>query len=122
VILAGAVMRLIVATATLSVACVIVSPAMSGTVTTSLFIGFGSLALATLLVSLLVSLGRLGWAVAIVAVSVGAEFALDALHLLLGPGDVLIAGSTIAAVLVVPLVIEIFVRPGRALATAVWIA
>ena len=62
VILAGSVLRLTLGTAVLSGLCMLASPWTSGTIATSLFVGFGCLALATLFVSLLVSLGRMAWA------------------------------------------------------------
>jgi hypothetical protein len=120
-ILAGSVLRLAVATVTLSVACVVVGPATSGTVTTSLFVGFGCLALATLLVSLLVSLGRVLWAMFAVSASVLVEVSLQLPSALLLPGSGLIAATTVAALLMLPPIVKLFLRPGRALATAVWI-
>jgi hypothetical protein len=118
-ILAGAVLRLVALTAALSGLCVLVAPAMSGTVATSLFVGFGCLALATLVVSLLVSLGRLGWALFAVAVAVGCELLL--LPVTSAAGSGLVLGATIAVVLSVPPIVMALLRPGRALATAVWI-
>jgi hypothetical protein len=38
------------------------------------------------------------------------------------PGSGLIAGATVASLLALPPLIKVFLRPGRALATAVWIA
>jgi hypothetical protein len=118
-ILGGAVLRVVVATAVLSGACVLISPAMSGTVATSLFVGFGCLALATLMVSLLVSLGRLGWALFAVAVAVGCELLLMPVTAAAGSG--LIVGAALAVLLSLPPIMAALVRPGRALATAVWI-
>ena len=57
-------------TAVLSAMCILVSPWTSGTIATSLFVGFGCLALATLFVSLLVSLGRMAWALRRVSAAV----------------------------------------------------
>jgi hypothetical protein len=121
IILGGSVLRLVVATVALSVGCVLLSPAMSGTVTAGLFVGFGCLALATLLVSLLVTLGRLGSALLAVSVSVLAEAVLQLPHALTQPGSGLIAGTSVAALLTIPPIIKLFLRPGRTLATAMWI-
>jgi hypothetical protein len=118
-IVAGAVLRLAAATAVLSGLCMLIAPAMSGTVATSLFVGFGCLALATLTISLLVSLGRLGWALFAVAGAILTEVLL--LQVASTPGSGLIAGATIAIGLSVPPIVKALMRPGRALATAVWI-
>ena len=116
----GAILRLAAGTALLSLACVLVAPAMSGTVATSLFVGFGCLALATLMVSMLVSLGRLAWALFVVATSVSLEILLLP-HVWSPPGSGLIGGAAIAVLLSLPPIVKVLVRPGRALATAVWI-
>ena len=98
------------------------SPWTSGTIATSLFVGFGCLALATLLVSLLVSLGRMAWALIAVSAAVlvrgrGRSCRRRSSH----PGSGLIAGGLIASALALPPLVKLFLRPGRALATAVWI-
>jgi hypothetical protein len=121
-ILAGSVLRLVAATAVLSTACVAAGPATSGTVTTSLFVGFGCLALATLFVSLLVSLGRLLWAVFAVSIAVLVEVSVELPSALALPGSGLIAGAVVAAILMLPPIVKLLLRPGRALATAVWIS
>jgi hypothetical protein len=120
-ILAGSVLRLAGATVVLSVACVAAGPATSGTLTTSLFVAFGCLALITLLVSLLVSLGRLLWAMVAVSAAVAVEVFLQLPSGLLLPGSGLIAGATVGALLMLPPIVKLLLRPGRALATAVWI-
>jgi hypothetical protein len=121
-ILAGSVLRLGLATVVLSAMCMLAGPWTSGTIATSLFVGFGCLALATLLVSLLVSLGRMAWALAAVSVAVLVEVAVELPTALAHPGSGLIAGGLIASALVLPPLVKLFLRPGRALATAVWIA
>ena len=103
--------------------CVLAGPWTSGTIATSLFVGFGFLALATLLVSLLVSLGRIGWALLAVSVAVLFEVTASTLPATLAqPGSGLIAGAVVASAIALPPLVKLFLRPGRALATAVWIA
>lgn len=121
-ILGGSIVRLTLGTAVLSLICMLASPWTSGTIATSLFMGFGCLALATLLVSLLVSLGRTGWALAAVSAAVLVEAAVALPDALSHPGSGLIAGSLVASVLALPPLVKLFLRPGRALATSLWIA
>lgn len=122
VILGGSILRLTFITALLSGVCMLAGQWTSGTIATSLFVGFGCLALATLLVSLLVSLGRLGWALLAVCGAVLVEVGVALPPALAQPGSGLIAGATVASLLALPPLIKVFLRPGRALATAVWIA
>ncbi len=122
VILAGAILRLTLGTAVLSGLCMLVSPWTSGTIATSLFVGFGCLALATLFVSLLVSLGRMTWALVAVSAAVLVEVWVELPAALAQPGSGLVAGGVIASIIAIPPLVKLFLRPGRALATAVWIA
>jgi hypothetical protein len=121
-ILGGSILRLTLATAVLSSICVLAGPWTSGTIATSLFVGFGCLALATLLVSLLVSLGRTAWALAAVSAALFVEVAIALPQSLSHPGSGLIAGGLVAAALALPPLVKLFLRPGRALATSLWIA
>ena len=121
-ILAGSIGRLTLATAVLSLICMLASPWTSGTIATSLFVGFGCLALATLLVSLLVALGRMAWALAAVSAAVMVEVMIALPAHLEHPGGGLVAGGLIASALALPPLVKLFLRPGRALATSLWIA
>jgi hypothetical protein len=120
-ILAGSVLRLIFATVGLSAICVLASPWTSGTLAISLMVAFGCLALATLLVSLLLSLGHAGRTVFAVAAAVATEAILQLSHSMTRPGDPLIAGACVSVLLVLPAILRLFMRPGRVLATAFWI-
>jgi hypothetical protein len=121
VILGGSMLRLTLGTAVLSAICMLLSPWTSGTIATSLFVGFGCLALATLLVSLLVSLGRMTWALVAVTAAVLVEVMVELPVAMQQPGSGLVAGGLIASTLALPPLVKLFLRPGRALATAVWI-
>ena len=82
--------------------------------------GFGVVALATLLVGLLESLGRPSLA----AVGVAAGLAAELLVRLLGApfaGAALLAGGTLAVLVLVPGVLVLLARPARTLATTLWI-
>ncbi len=81
---------------------------------------FGAVALATLLVGLLESLGR----PSVAAVGVAAGLAGLVLVRLVGlpfPGAAMLAGGTLALVVLVPGVLVLLVRPARTLATSLWI-
>jgi hypothetical protein len=121
-ILAGSVLRLVFATVVLSVVCVVAGPVTSGTVTTGLFVGFGCLALATLLVSLLVSVGRLMWALTAVSAAVLVEVFVQLPGAATVPGSGVIVGATVAVLMALPAVVMLLLRPGSTLATAVWIS
>jgi hypothetical protein len=120
-ILAGSVLRLIVATVGLSAICLLASPWTSGTLAISLMVAFGCLALATLLVSLLMSLGHPGRTLFAVSAAIAAEAVLQLSHSATQPGDPLIAGACVSVLLVLPPILRLFLRPGRVLATAFWI-
>jgi hypothetical protein len=120
-ILAGSVLRLIVATVGLSAICVLASPWTAGTLAISLMVAFGCLALATLLVSLLLSLGHSGRTLFAVAAAVASEAVLQLSHSTTEPGYPLIVGACVSVLLVLPTILRLFLRPGRVLATAFWI-
>jgi hypothetical protein len=86
-----------------------------------LLVGFGLVALATLLVSLLEAMGRGRWALVAVACAAAAEAAIRAAGSDPFPGTGLVVGGTLAVVLVLPAVIGQLIRPARTLATALWI-
>jgi hypothetical protein len=83
--------------------------------------GFGLVALASMLVALLESMGHGRWALT----AVGAAAALEAVTRLSGahpfPGTGLVAGGALAVVLVLPAVTALLWRPASTLATALWI-
>ena len=76
-----------------------------------LLAGFGLLALATLLASLLESLGRAQWAVAGVLTGLAVVWS----------GAPLAAGAAVAVLVLLPPVLALLARPARTLATALWI-
>lgn len=122
-ILLGAVARLVSLTTVLSGALILgyswagATPPGSG-----LLAGFGLIALATLLVSLLESLGRRDCALTAVAAAVAAEELIR----LLGagapfPGAGLLVGGGVAVLIALPAALALLRRPASTLATSVWI-
>jgi hypothetical protein len=120
-ILAGSALRLVGATAVLSGACVLAGQWTAGTLANSLLVAFGLLALATLLVGLLLSLGDSARTLLAVSVAVATEVVVQLSHSSTEPGLPLIAGASVAIALVLPHIVRVFSRPGRLLATAIWI-
>jgi hypothetical protein len=118
-ILARSVFRLVAATTVLSAACVLGSPWTELSI--SLLVAFGCLALATLLVTLLLSLGHPGKTLFAVSAGLATEAVLELSHSVTEPGGALIAGAAVSIVLVLPQILRLFARPGRVLATAIWI-
>jgi hypothetical protein len=88
----------------------------------ALLAGFGLVALATLLISLLQSLGFPSWALFTLACALAAEVALTAWPDPPVTGTALVGGALTAVLLALPPVISLFLRPGRVLATTLWIA
>jgi uncharacterized membrane protein (DUF441 family) len=86
-----------------------------------LLIGFGLVALATLLVALLEAMGRGRWALTAVALAVAAEAGVRLAGSDPFPGTGLVVGGALAVFLVLPAVVGQLVRPARTLATAMWI-
>jgi hypothetical protein len=112
--LLGSISRLVLLTAALSAALVLYAgPSRAG-----LLAAFGLLALATLLASLLESLGRAHWAAVGVLAGVATELVVpvDAF-----PGAPLTAGAAVAVLVLLGPVLALLARPARTLATALWI-
>ncbi len=82
--------------------------------------GFGAVALASLLVGLLESLGRAGTAAFGVACGIAAE---SLVRLTEAPfaGAGLVAGGAVATAVLLPAALVMLIRPARTLATALWI-
>ena len=119
--LLGSISRLVWLTAALSAALLLTPWLHSSPSRVGLLVGFGLLALATLLASLLESLGRSHWAIA----GVFAGVATELLVRLDGPppfaGAPLVAGAAMAVAVLLPLSFALLARPARTLATALWI-
>jgi hypothetical protein len=119
-VLVGAVARLVLGTAALSLVLLAVAATLA--VTTSgetVLVGFGLVALATMLVGLLESVGRAAWAFGAVAAGVAAESVAPSGLAISAPGGGLILGASVAVVIVLPLVVATLSRPALTLATSI---
>jgi hypothetical protein len=119
----GSMLRLIGTTVVLSGVVILIAQWTSGTNRLSLFVGFGCVALITLLVNLLESLAYIRWALFAALASVLTELSVS--HLALSPvrvpGAALIVGATVGILIALPPLIRLLLHPGRVLATSLWI-
>jgi hypothetical protein len=122
-ILMGSLLRLLGTTVVLSCVVIAIGEWTSGTNRLSLFVGFGCVALVTMLVNLLESLAYARWAFLAALAAFATELALSKLLLPAGaiPGTALIAGSVVGMLVALPPLLRLLMRPGRVLATSLWI-
>ncbi len=117
----GALARLAGATIALSAVVMVVDGWTGGADAPSVFIAFGAVALVSMLVGLLESLGRQRAALIAASAALAAEFAwTHFVHLGIAGGAV-IAGALVGALLSVPLLLALLAGSGRLLATTLWI-
>ena len=119
----GSLARLLGTTVVLSALVIAIAQWTSGTNKLSLFVGFGCVALLTMLVSLLESLSFVRWAFLAAVVGVAIELMVNGLlvrHAAV-PGTALIAGASVGILVALPPLILLLLRPGRVLATSLWI-
>jgi len=121
-VLLGAIGRVVCLTAALSAALVLLVPSSSSTAHgIGILTGFGLLALAMLLVSLLESAGQGRWTL----VAVGYGVAVAELMRMDGtvpfPGAGLVVAAALAVLVSLPAAIALLSRPASTLATALWI-
>jgi hypothetical protein len=119
----GSLLRLLGTTLALSGVVILIAQWTSGTNRWSLFVGFGCVALVTMLVNLLESLAYARWAFCAALASVTTELVLSRLVLTHGaePGTALIAGALVGIAVALPPLLRLLMRPGRVLATSLWI-
>jgi hypothetical protein len=84
-------------------------------------VGFGVVALASMSVGLLESLGCGRWALVAVTCGAVAEAVVTVLDVDPFPGTGLVVGGGVVVVLVLPVVATLLRRPASTLATALWI-
>jgi hypothetical protein len=122
-IFVGALLRLVGMTVVLSTAVILISHWTSGTNRLSLFVGFGCVALVTLLVNVLESLAYARWALFAAVASIVTELTMTNFILPHAPvpGAALIAGTLVGILVALPPLLRLLVRPGRVLATSLWI-
>ncbi len=121
-ILLGAVGRLAALTTVLS-AALLAGSAWAGqdTVGIGVLVGFGLIALATLLVSLLEAVGRGRWALGAVGLAIAAEVAIGLADWTPFAAAALTVGGAVAVLVALPAAIALLSRPARTLATSLWI-
>jgi hypothetical protein len=121
-LLLGALGRLLLLAAALSAVLLVLTPWLGASSrSASMLVGFGLVALATLLVSLLEAMGRGGWALTAVVCAAAAEAAVRVAASDPFPGTGLVVGGALAVLLALPAVIGQLISPARTLATALWI-
>jgi hypothetical protein len=121
-VLLGAGGRLLVLCAALSVALLALTPWLGASSRgAGILVGFALLALATVLVSLLESMGRGRWSLVAVACAATTELIVRLSDADPFPGTGMVAGGALAVVLVLPAVVAMLSRPASTLATALWI-
>jgi hypothetical protein len=121
-VLFGALGRLLLLAGTLSAALLALTPWVGSSARDAgVLLGFALLALATMLVSLVESMGRGWWALFAVGCAVTAEVVIRQRGMDPFSGTGLVVGGMIAVVLVLPPVVALLSRPASTLATALWI-
>ena len=121
-VLLGALLRLLVLSAALSAVLLWLSPWLGASARAAgVMVGFALVALASMVVGLLESLGRGRWALVAVACGAAAEalVAISDARPFAGVG--LVVGGGVIAVLALPVVVALLRRPASTLATALWI-
>jgi hypothetical protein len=118
--LLAAVWRLGALTAVGSAALLALTPWLGAGASVGVLAGFGIVALATLLMGLLVSLGRPSVAAAGVAGAIAGELVARQGDVPF-PGAALLAGGTLAVLVLLPAALALLARPARTLATTLWI-
>ena len=119
----GALLRLVGTTVALSAAVLLIGQWTSGTNRLSLFVGFGCVALLTMLVNMLESLAYVRWSLFAALLSVAVELLVGRFLVtdLSVPGLALIVGTTVGILVTLPPLLRLLLRPGRVLATGLWI-
>ncbi|WCB95090.1 hypothetical protein DSM104299_03832 [Baekduia alba] len=121
-VLLGALGRLLALSAALSAPLLWLSPWLGGSARgAGVLTGFALVALASMLVGLLESLGRGRWALVAVVCGAAAEAAVWLGDVDPFPGAGLVVGGLVVALLVLPVVVARLRRPATTLATSLWI-
>jgi hypothetical protein len=120
-ILVGAIARVVLATVALSALVIAAGSWTHGTDELSVFVAFGVVALLSLQVSLLESLGRRRAALIGMIAALGVEFSWRHFVTNPSPGGALIAAALTGLLVTLPPLIVLLSRSGRVLATTLWI-
>ena len=117
----GAIVRLVGTTIMLSALLVVIGPWTNGTDDVSVFVAFGCVALVSMLVGLLESLGRRRPALLACAAALIVELGWPHLVGWHAAGGALAAGAMVGVLLTIPPLLVLLSRSGRVLATTLWI-
>ena len=117
----GAIVRLVGTTIVLSALLVVIGPWTNGTDDVSVFVAFGCVALVSMLVGLLESLGRRRPALLACAAALIVELGWPHLVGWHAAGGALAAGAMVGVLLTIPPLLVLLSRSGRVLATTLWI-
>jgi hypothetical protein len=121
-VLLGALGRLLALSAVLSAPLLLLSPWLGQSARgAGVLTGFALIALASMLVGLLESLGRGRWALVAVACGAGAEATVRLGDVDPFPGTGIVVGGAVVTALMLPAVAALLRRPATTLATALWI-
>jgi hypothetical protein len=120
-VVVGAIARLLAATVSLSVLVLVLGHVTSGNDSISLFLAFGCVSVLTMFVSLFESLGYSRWAVLAAVTGVTAELVVTRCVGSSVAGAGLMAGGVAGTAVAFTPMLGILRRPGRILATALWI-
>jgi hypothetical protein len=121
-VLLGALGRLVALSLVLSAPLLWLSPWLGASARgAGILVGFALVAMASMLVGLLESLGRGRWALLAVACGAAAEAGVRLADVQPFPGTGLVVGGATVALLVLPPVVVSLRRPAATLATALWI-
>lgn len=121
-VMLGAIALLLALSAALSAPLLWLSPWLGQSARgAGVLVGFAVVALASMLVGLLETLGRGRWALVAVSCGAAAEAVVAVTHARPFAGAGLVAGGLVVALLVLPAVAALLRRPATTLATALWI-
>ncbi|MGH2891192.1 MAG: hypothetical protein ACRDNJ_16360 [Solirubrobacteraceae bacterium] len=120
-IFVGALVRLVGATAVLSVVAFALGEAFGGTDSVSLFVAFGCVGTASMLVGMLEAFSLQAAALLAAAAALAAELGWSALAGHHAAGGSLAIGATVGVLLTLPTLVARVARSGRVLATTLWI-
>jgi hypothetical protein len=120
-LLIGAIQRVVAATIVLSALVIVLGHWTQGTDRVSVFVAFGCVALVSLLLALLESLGRRRAALIAASAALAVELLWPYVVTSRVSGGPLIGGAIVGLLLALPPLIALLLRSGRVLATTLWI-
>jgi len=120
-IFVGALVRLVLATAVLSVVVIALGRWTQGTDDISVFVAFACAGMVCLLIGLLEALALQSAALLAAAAALATELAWHGIVGVHWAGGALIAGALVGVMIALPVLLARLMRSGRVLATTLWI-